>query len=150
MGMASLSDLQRLGDLNEGIVVVAVTRANGTVASTVVNAGVLPHPTDGTQTVGMVVRGDTGKHRMLRKRPRATVTFLRGWRWATVEGSVELIGPEDPYPGMDDQAVASLLRNIFTAAGGTHDDWDEYDRVMAEEKRLAILVRPERIYGLPG
>lgn len=148
--MASLEDLRRLGDRNEGIVVVAVTRANGTVASTMVNAGVILHPTDGTAVVGMVVRGDSGKHRMLRKRPRATVTFLHGWRWATVEGPVELIGPDDPYADMDDKAIAGLLRDIFTAAGGTHDDWDEYDRVMAEEKRLAILVRPERIYGLPG
>ena len=130
--------------------VVAVTRANGTVASTVVNAGSSSTRPTAPQTVGMVVRGDSGKHRMLRKRPRATVTFLHGWRWASVEGSVELIGPDDPYPEMDDKAVAGLLRDIFTAAGGTHDDWDEYDRVMAEEKRLAILVRPERIYGLPG
>lgn len=148
--MASLEDLRRLGGNNEGLVVVAVTRANGTVASTVVNAGVLTHPADATEVVGMVVRGDSGKHRMLRRRPRATVTFRHGWRWATVEGSVELIGPDDPYPGMDDKAVAGLLRDIFTSAGGTHDDWAEYDRVMAEEKRLAVLVRPERIYGLPG
>ena len=148
--MASLDDLRRLGGNNEGLVVVAVTRSNGTVASTLVNAGVLPHPTDGTDVVGMVVRGGSGKHRMLRKRPRATVTFFAGWRWATVEGSVELIGPDDSYPDLDDKAVAGLLRDIFVAAGGTHEDWDEYDRVMAEERRLAILVRPERLYGLPG
>jgi hypothetical protein len=40
-----------------------------------------------------------------------------------------------------------LLREIFTAAGGTHDDWDTYDRVMAEERRVAVLVTPERVYG---
>ena len=148
--MASLDDLRRLGGNNEGIVVVAVTRTNGTVASTMVNAGIVIHPTDGTQVVGMVIRGGSGKQRMLRKRPRATVTFLHGWRWATVEGSVELIGPDDPYPDMDDKAIAGLLRDIYTAAGGTHDDWDEYDRVMVEERRMAVLVRPERIYGLPG
>jgi hypothetical protein len=34
---------------------------------------------------------------------------------------------------------------VFTAAGGTHDDWDEYDWVMAEERRTAVLVEPARI-----
>ena len=33
---------------------------------------------------------------------------------------------------------------IFTAAGGSHDDWDTYDRVMAEERRAAVLLTPER------
>jgi len=41
-----------------------------------------------------------------------------------------------------------LLRDIFTAAGGTHDDWDEYDRVMANERRVAVLVERERTYGV--
>jgi hypothetical protein len=36
---------------------------------------------------------------------------------------------------------------VFTAAGGTHDDWDEYDRVMAAEGRTAVLVEPARILG---
>ncbi len=31
--------------------------------------------------------------------------------------------------------------------GGTHDDWPTYDRVMAEESRAVILIRPERSYG---
>jgi len=46
--------------------------------------------------------------------------------------------------------VPQLLRDVFSAAGGTHDDWDEYDRVMADEDRLAVLVRPERVYSNPG
>jgi hypothetical protein len=34
---------------------------------------------------------------------------------------------------------------IFSAAGGEHDDWDTYDRVMAAERRAAVLIRPDRI-----
>ena len=44
-------------------------------------------------------------------------------------------------------ACVSSSEEIFTAAGGTHDDFDEYDRVMAEERRVAVLVEPERVYG---
>ena len=40
-----------------------------------------------------------------------------------------------------------LLREVFTAAGGTHDDWDEYDRVMAEQRRTVVLVAPSRVYS---
>jgi hypothetical protein len=36
---------------------------------------------------------------------------------------------------------------VFTAAGGTHDDWESYDRSMAEQRRTAVLFTPTRIYS---
>jgi hypothetical protein len=48
--------------------------------------------------------------------------------------------------GVEPGAVPQLLRDVFTAAGGTHDDWATYDRVMAEERRTAVLVEMERVY----
>jgi hypothetical protein len=42
-----------------------------------------------------------------------------------------------------------LLRHIFTAAGGTHEDFDAYDRAMAEERRAAVLISPHRVYTNP-
>jgi hypothetical protein len=36
---------------------------------------------------------------------------------------------------------------VFVGAGGTHDDWDTYDRVMREERRAAVLVAPTRVRG---
>lgn len=49
----------------------------------------------------------------------------------------------------DGDGVRQLLRAVFVGARGTHDDWDEYDRAMASEGRLAVLVRPERLTGNP-
>jgi hypothetical protein len=43
-----------------------------------------------------------------------------------------------------------LLREIFTAAGGTHDDWPGYDRVMAQERRAAVLIIPDRTGPAPA
>jgi hypothetical protein len=77
------------------------------------------------------------------------VVIRAGWQWAAVEGPAELAGPDDPMPGVDAERLRLLLREIFTAAGGTHDDFDAYDRVMAEERRLAVLVRPSRISPRP-
>jgi hypothetical protein len=42
-----------------------------------------------------------------------------------------------------------LLRDVFKAAGGTHDNWDAYDRVMGEERRAAVLISPRRVYSNP-
>ena len=63
--------------------------------------------------------------------------------------TAQLIGPDDPHDGVDSERLRLLLREIFTAAGGTHDDWDAYDRVMREERRTAVLVTPTRVYSNP-
>ena len=47
----------------------------------------------------------------------------------------------------DADALRLLLRDVFTAAGGTHDDWPTYDTVMADERRAAVMVIPERVYS---
>lgn len=145
--MSDLRTVQPLVDQETGLAVVSTTRANGTVQATVVNAGILAHPISAEQVVGFVTRGGTRKHHHLRSRSSCTVTFRRGWRWATVEGDAELIGPDDPAENVDADRLRLLLREIFRAAGGTHDDWQEYDRVMAAERRLAVLVSPRRVYS---
>ena len=50
-------------------------------------------------------------------------------------------------PGVDAEALRLLLRAVFAAAGGTHDDWDTYDQVMATEGRTAVLIEPRRVYS---
>ena len=147
--MADIALVQSLVEQDHGLAVVATTRADGSVQASVVNAGVLPHPVDGTDVVGFVAVGGSAKLRNLRARPRVTVVFRAGWQWASVEGPVELCGPDDALAGVDAEGVRLLLREVFTAAGGSHDDFDEYDRVMAAERRTAVLVRPERI-ATPG
>jgi PPOX class probable F420-dependent enzyme len=141
--MTTLDDVRRLVTLDHGLAVVSVPRADGTIASSVVNAGVLDH--EGTPVVAFVAAGSAVKLSRLRRQPHATVTLRAGWEWASVDGPVTLIGPDDPRAGVD---VPSLLRAVFTAAGGTHEDWDTFDRVMAEERRAAVLVTPTRIYGV--
>ena len=126
--MADLDLVRRLGAAEQGLVVVSTTRADGTIQSSVVNAGIL----DGK--VAFVARSATRKLDNIRRSGRAAITFRSGWEWAAVEGPAEIAG-DDP----------KLLRDVFTAAGGTHDDWDTYDRVMKEEGRVAVLITPARI-----
>lgn len=149
-GVADITDFGRLIGGDHGLVVVSTLRDDNTIASSVVNAGVLPHPVSGATVVGMVIRGGTRKLDHLRKRPYANVVVRAGWLWAAAEGSAELIGPDDPAPGIDAERLRLLLREIFTAAGGEHEDFDEYDRVMLAERRAAVFVHPERVYANPG
>jgi PPOX class probable F420-dependent enzyme len=144
--MATLQDAVRIGAGDRFLVVVSTLRANGTIQASVVNAGVLPHPLSGEQVVAFVTYGPA-KLTNLRARPQVTVTFRAGWEWVAVEGTAQIAGPDDAMPGIDAERLRLLRREVFTAAGGSHDDWDEYDRVMAAERRAAVLVTPVRVYS---
>jgi PPOX class probable F420-dependent enzyme len=148
--VADITDFQRLIAGEHGLVVVSTLRQDGTIASSVVNAGVVAHPATGEPAVAMVIRGGTRKLDHLRQRPRATVAVRVGWQWATAEGPVDLIGPDDPHAGTDAGRLRLLLREIFTAAGGAHEDFEEYDRVMVAERRTAVLLHPEKVYSNPA
>lgn len=143
-----LAEVEEIAAGDHHLAVVSTTRRDGSVQSSVVNAGILPHPVSGDPVVGFVTYG-RAKLANLRRLPRATLVFRDGWRWIAVEGRCELAGPDDPLPGLGPGALAPLLRDVFRAAGGTHDDWDAYDQVMAAQRRTAVLVRPERVYSNP-
>jgi PPOX class probable F420-dependent enzyme len=144
--MTDVTDFAALVRRDRGLCVVSTLRAADTIQSTVVNAGVLDHPVLGGPVVGFTTRGTAAKLVNLRARPRATIVVRAGWEWVAVEGPTEIAGPDDPLPGFDPAGVPELLREVFRAAGGTHDDWPTYDRVMAEERRAAVLISPERVY----
>jgi PPOX class probable F420-dependent enzyme len=144
--VTTLHDAASLAREDSGLAVVSTARADGSIQSSLVNVGVLAHPETGVDVLGFVTYGRV-KLANLRTRPQIAVTFRRGWHWATVEGRATLAGPDDALPWLDQERLRRLLRDIFTAAGGQHDDWDEYDRVMAEQRRAAVLIEPTRSYG---
>jgi PPOX class probable F420-dependent enzyme len=144
--MTTLDDVVALARPELFLMTVATARADGTIQASLVNAGVMDHPIDGTPVVAFVTYGKA-KLGNLRARPQITFTVRSGWQWATVEGRAEIIGPDDPHPGVDSERLRLLLRDVFTAAGGTHDDWDAYDAEMVEQGRSAVLVTPTRVYS---
>lgn len=143
-----LVQFKELASQDHGLCVVSMSRADGSIAAAVVNAGVLQHPISGERCVAFVARG-LHKLEHLRADPRVTVVARAGWQWAAVEGSAEIFGPDDAHPEIDAERLRLLLRDVFVAAGGTHDDWETYDRTLADERSAAVLVAPARIYP-PG
>lgn len=144
--MTDLAAFEELVPLDHGLVTVVTQRPDKTPHGAVVNAGVLPHLLTGERCVAFVTVGGSRKLAHLRADPTITVVIRAGWRWAAVDGVATLFGPDDPDPAVNDERLRLLLREIFTAAGGTHDNWDEYDRVMREERRTAVFVTPTRVY----
>lgn len=146
--MASNLDLVRRLALDEhGLATIATTRKDGTVHASVVNAGVLDDPVSGKASVGFVAIGGGRKLDLLRRNGQATIVFRRGWEWVSVQGPTHLIGPDDPDPGFEAAGLPQLLRDVFIAATGTHEDWAEYDRAMAAERRVAVFIETARIIG---
>jgi PPOX class probable F420-dependent enzyme len=145
--MTTLDEAVALAKGESGLAVISTVRADGTVQASLVNVGLLTHPSNGEQVLGFTTYGRI-KLANLRARPQLAVTFRNGWQWATVEGRAELVGPDDAQPWLADaDRLRLLLRDVFTAAGGTHDNWDEYDRVMAAEGRAVVLIAPTRVYS---
>lgn len=147
------TDLAAFADLvplDHGLCVLNTLRPDGGIQSSVVNAGVLDHPVRHDPVVGVVATGGSRKLHNLRAEPGATIVARAGWQWATVEGTADVIGPDDPDPAVDPESLRLLLRAIFRAAGGTHDDWEAYDRAMAQERRAAVLITPSRVYSNPA
>ncbi|MFI5896589.1 TIGR03618 family F420-dependent PPOX class oxidoreductase [Actinoplanes sp. NPDC051513] len=132
----TLSAAWELSRRDSGLAIVSTLRADQTIQSSLVNTGIIG------DRLAFVTYGKV-KLANLRARPQLSVAFRDGWRYATVEGRAEIAGPDE----LDAEELRLLLREIFTAAGGTHDNWDEYDRTMREQRRAAVLVSPSRVYG---
>ncbi len=145
--MPDLADVRSFLADEHGLAVVSTVQTSGTrVLSSVVNCGVHPHPLTGEECVAFVSRGSAARLDHIRAGSDVTITARRGWRWVGVTGPAQIVGPDDGA-ALDAESLRLLLRTVFQAAGGQHDDYDDYDRVMALERRAAVFVVPARVVG---
>ena len=143
--MPNLDDIRTLLADEHGLAVVSTVQSATRVLSSVVNCGIHPHPRTGEPSVAFVSGGGAARLRHIRGGSEVTVTIRRGWRWLGVSGPASILAVEDGELSGED--VRLLLRSVFQAAGGRHEDFDEFDRVMAAERRAAVFVAPARILG---
>lgn len=146
--MPGLDAAQSFLEDEHGLAVVSTTQSDGRVLSSVVNGGVIDHPVTGTPHVAFVSTGRAARVGHIRRGSQVTVLVRRDWKWVSVTGPADLIGPDDLPEGIDVDGLRLLRRDVFRAAGGTHDDWDEYDRTMTDDGRIVVLVSPDRILGV--
>ena len=143
--MPDMNDVRDYLSSETGLATVSTTQADGRVLSSVVNCGVVDHPITGETTVALVSRGHAARIGHIRRGSQMTVSIRRGWQWVAVTGPADVIGPDDLPGDFDAEKLRILLRDIYQAAGGEHDDYDEYDRAMVEDGRIAVFVQPDRV-----
>ena len=96
--------------------------------------------------VGFTTTARRAKLLNLRRNPRCSLMVSQeDWRgYVVLEGRAELLSP-----GITDAAeLREALRDVYRAASATeHPDWQEFDADMLEQRRSAVIVVPEHIYG---
>ena len=82
----------------------------------------------------------------LRRDPSCSLLVSQeDWRgYVVLEGRAELLSPDTT----DAVELQEALRDVYRTASGTeHPNWPEYDAAMLEQRRSAVIVVPEHIYG---
>lgn len=145
--MPDMNNVRDFLSTETGLAAVSTVQADGRVLSSVVNCGVVSHPITGQETVALVSRGGAARIGHVRRGSEMTVLVRRGWQWVGVTGPCDMIGPDDLPADFSAEQLRVLLQDIYKAAGGEHDDYDEYDRAMVEDGRIAVFVQPDRVLG---
>jgi PPOX class probable F420-dependent enzyme len=100
--------------------------------------------------VRISVTDDRAKTKNLRRDPRASLYVLGDnfYQYVVVEAQAELM----PVAADPHDATVEALVAYYRDAMGEHPDWDDYRASMVSDKRLVVLLHPERAYGMvaPG
>ena len=66
------------------------------------------------------------------------------WGYVVLEGRAEILSPENT----GGPELSTVLRDVYRAVSRVeHPDWEEYDQAMRDDRRSAVVVVPERVYG---
>jgi len=145
--MLHLDDLRRFLADETGLATISTVQQDGRVLSSIANCAIIPNPLSGDECVALVSMGTAARLKHVRRGSEVTISVRRGWNWIAATGAADLVGPEDNVESVDPEALRLLLRDIYQAAGGMHDDFDAYDAEMLRSRRAAVLVTPTRIIG---
>ena len=96
--------------------------------------------------VAFTTTEERAKLHNLRRNPQCSLLVSReDWSaYLVLQGTAQVFSAGNTAG----EELRLMLREVFrTAAGMEHPDWAEYDRAMVEQRRSAIIVVPEHIYG---
>lgn len=120
--------------------VLTTFRRNGAAQMSIVSAG--PY----RNGVAFTTVEDRAKFPNLRRDPRCSLLVSQDdwWGYVVLEGRATVMASDNTDAG----ELRLALRDVYRAASGQeHPNWDEYDQAMRDERRVAVIVVPEHIYG---
>ena len=121
--------------------VMVTFRRNGAAQMSIVTCGPYQGGVAFTTTAGRA------KLTNLLRDPRCTIMVAKpDWRgYVVLEGTAYVKSTDRT----DHEELRLALRDVYRAASGRdHPDWDDYDRAMVHDKRAAIIVRSDKVYGM--
>ena len=96
--------------------------------------------------VAFTTTADRAKLLNLKRDARCSILVSQeDWRgYVVFEGRAQVLSPDNT----DAVELRDALRDVYRAAAGEeHSNWEEYDQAMRNDKRSAVIVLPEQIYG---
>ncbi|MBE17850.1 MAG: hypothetical protein CMH79_03710 [Nitrospinae bacterium] len=122
--------------------VITTKQKNGALHSSIIVCGAFKG-----KAAFVAVRGKSTKVRNLRHDSNCSLLVVTNdWReWINIEGEAQLFD----YHNSDPEHTRLLLRDLFNVCGDSeHPNWQEYDNAMVKQDAVAILIKPDKIYGL--
>ena len=120
--------------------VVTTFRSNGAVQMSIVTVGAYR---DG---VAFTTTEDRAKLNNLKRNPRCSILVSKDnwWGYVVLEGNAQVLSADNT----DADELRQALRDVYRSASGTeHPNWDEYDQAMVDDRRAAVVVVPDHVYG---
>ncbi len=104
------------------------------------------HQVDDAGLVRVSVTADRAKYANLLRQPWAAlhVTQPDFWAYVVLECDATLA----PVAQDTDDATVEELVALYRSMSGEHPDWDEYRRVMVNDRRTVVRLTPTRAYGM--
>ena len=104
--MTTLQEAASLSSDEQGLVVLSTLRANGTIQSSLVNAGVLAHPVTGETILAVVAAGPV-KLANLRADPKSPPPSATAGNGRRLKGTPNSPDPTTPNPGWTPKGCGS-------------------------------------------
>ena len=120
--------------------VLTTFRRNGSAQMSIVSTGAYGDGVAFTTTAGRA------KLANLKRNPRCSllVSHESWWGYVVLEGRGRIMSSDNT----EAEELRMALRDVYRAAAGTeHPNWDEYDQAMRDDRRSAVVVVPDHIYG---
>ena len=120
--------------------VLTCFRRNGMPQMSIVTCGAYRDGVAFTTTAGRA------KLLNLRRDPRCSLMVSKqDWRgYVVLEGRATILAPENTAA----DELRQALRDVYRAATNQdHPNWKEYDEAMVDDRRAAVIVVPDHIYG---
>ena len=96
--------------------------------------------------VAFTTTADRAKLINLQRDPRCSLMVSKRdwWGYVVLEGRATILSPENTAA----DELRQALRDVYRAATNQdHSNWEEYDQAMVDDRRSAVIVVPDHIYG---